>query len=308
MPKLRKTLETVIFRVINMSEVSTMPSSVVSVVPAAPTEEQLTVIGKDSSSPIPMIERVWDTFSQKGVRTVFLVLGNSSSCIADLEMAESLGCPINCVPIGEQQVNEWKEVALILKERKRTEAAQFPFTDGAQGKWVLPKNIRIQESLPWWCTGSVEVDGLSVKTESAVSFMQRVCKDMKIKDGDVRLDILKIDLPAGLERACIPSILDAGFRPALIVVKWQKMPDVDLSTTLAAGHLQNSGYRLLKIIGRQFLYLFTNNDMYQLCSWENMVVANPLLNELIESAKEQFLSPTKIEVDGNTAETNLSTC
>ena len=287
---------------------SAVSSPVVSVTPAAPTVAQLTVVGKDSSSPIPMIERVWDTFSQKGVRTVFLVLGNSSSCIADLEIAESLGCPINCAPVGEQQVNEWKEVALILKERKRTEAAQFPFTDDAQGKWVLPKNIRVQESLPWWCTGSVEVDGSTVKTESAFSFMKRICKDMKIKDDDVRVDILKIDLPGGLERACLSSMLDAGFRPAIIVVKWQKMPDVDLSITLAAGHLQNSGYRLLKTIGTQFLYLFTNNDMYQICSWENTVVANPLLNELIESAKEQFLSPTKVEVDGNPAETNLSTC
>jgi len=284
-----------------MSEVSTPAIQS----PALPPSV-FTVLGKESSSPLLMIERVWDTFSQKGVRTVFLSIGNSSSALGDLELAESLGCPINCVPLGAQQLEEWKELASILKERKRTETAKFSFTDGAQGKWVLPKNIRIHESMPWWCPGSIEVDGMSLKTEPVANFAERICKDMKIKDNDVRIDILKVDVN-GLEKACISSILDAGFRPAVIVVNWGKMPDTDFSTTLAAGHLQNSGYKLIKKIGRQFLYYFTNNDMYQLCSWEVEGVANPLVNELVESIKEQILSPTKVEVDGNT-KTNLSTC
>lgn len=285
-----------------MGEVST--PAIQSPAPAVP--RLFTVLGKESSSPLLMIERVWDTFSQKGVRTVFLSIGNSSSAIGDLELAESLGCPINCVPVGAEQLEEWKELTGILKDRKRTEAAKFHFTDGAQGKWVLPKNIRIRESMPWWCSGSIDVSGGSMKTESVLSFMEKICKDMKVKDNEVRLDILKVDAN-GLERACISSILDAGFRPAVVVVNWRNMPDTELSTTLAAGHLQNNGYKLIKKIGTQFLYYFTNNDVYQICSWEVEGVTNPIVNEIIESTKEQIISPTKVEVDGNT-KTNLSTC
>ena len=274
----------------------------------APVPNPFTVLGATSSAPLIIVDRVWDTFSQKGVRTVFVTIGNSSSSLADLELAESLGCPINCVPIGEQQVEEWKEVASVLKERKRTETAKFEFSVGTNEKWVLPKNIRIQESLPWWFNGTIDVSGDVVKTERFVQFAERLCKEMKVKDNDVRIDILKLDVKTGFERAILSALLDAGFRPAIIVVNWQKMPDTDLSTTLAAGHLQNSGYKLLKATGPQFLYFFTNNDMYQICSWEKTDVTNPMLNEIVESAKDQFISPTTVEVDGGTVQGNISTC
>ena len=273
-----------------------------------PVLNPFTILGATSTAPLTIIDRLWDTFSQKGVRTVFVAIGNSTSSLADLELAESLGCPVNCVPIGAQQVEEWKEVISILKERKRTETATFGFSVGANEKWVLPKNIRVQESLPWWFNGTIDVSGDVVKTERFVQFAERLCKEMKVKDNDVRIDILKLDTQNGLERSILSALLDAGFRPAIIVVNWQKIPDTDLSTTLAAGHLQNSGYKLLKVTGQQFLYFFTNNDMYQICSWERTDVTNPMLNEIVESAKSQFISPTTVEVDGGTVQGNISTC
>ena len=59
---------------------------------------------------------------------------------------------------------------------------------------------------------------------------------------------------------------------------------LDLSTTLAAGHLQNAGYQLLWKIDNKFLYYFNDNDMYQICSWEENYCQNPMFNEIVRSA------------------------
>ena len=67
----------------------------------------------------------------------------------------------------------------------------------------------------------------------------------------------------------------------MVLVNWTAAPDIDLRTTLAAGHLQNAGYRLFGKEGTRFLYYFSDNDLYQLCSWEDTRVPNPLLSELV---------------------------
>jgi hypothetical protein len=226
----------------------------------------------------------------KGIRTIFLTIGNSSSSAADLELAESIGCPIHTCPLTIQEKEAWKEIQTILTERKREgEFASHTFTVGAEAKWILPKNIRIQDAIPWWGEGVIRTDsGAECTTTNTYPMIQKLCEDMKLKDGAVRLDILKIDTSSqspGLERAILPAILSAGFRPTLVLVHWNGRPDVDLSYTLAAGHLQNCGYKLMAIEGDNFLYYFTDNDLYQLCSWEETKVANPLLDEIARSAK-----------------------
>jgi hypothetical protein len=191
-----------------------------------------------------------------------------------------------------------------LKDRKRDEATAAPFSAGAETKWILPKNIRIQEKLPWWARGTVDLSGGPVATETALSVVDQICKDAKVKGGEVRLDILKldtVDTAAGLEIPLLSAFLNAGLRPALILVNWSRMPDQDLMITCAAGHLQNSGYRLYAKNGSRFLYYFTDNDMYQICSWENDTVANPMVHEIISSTKEQLLAPPRVAVAAATA-------
>lgn len=248
----------------------------------------LSLIGKDSAEPFPMLDRSWDIFSGKGIRTVFVTIGNSKSVAADLDIAEGLGCPINYVPLNEAEVAQWAEVAAILKERKREETAQ-PFSAGAEAKWILPKNVRAQAALPWWANGSVDLSGGAMKTQSVAEFVGPICDTMKVKDGVRRIDILKLDTVSaapGLEKAILPALLNAGFRPAIILVNWTQRPDVELATTLAAGHLQNSGYRLMSMLGNKFLYYFTDDDMYELCSWEVTTCQNPLANEIAKTIAE----------------------
>ena len=247
----------------------------------------VSVIGKDSAEPFPMLERAWDIFSSKGIRTVFVSIGNSKSVAADLEIAEGLGCPINYVPLNTAETTAWAEVSAILKERKREESAS-PFSAGAENKWILPKNVRAQATVPWWNNGSVDLSSNSIKTQSVAGFAEPICTAMKVKDNITRIDILKVDTVAaapGLERGIIGAVLNAGFRPAVVLVNWADRPDVGLATTVAAGNLQNCGYRLMSKIDNKFLYYFTDNDMYQLCSWEETTCQNPLMHELIQAAR-----------------------
>jgi hypothetical protein len=232
-----------------------------------------------------MLNHVWDIFAGKGIRTVFVTIGNSKSVAADLELAESLGCPINAVPLNDTEVAQWAEVTHILKERKREEAVH-EFSAGAESKWILPKNARVQPELPWWTKGQIDLSG-SVKTNTVGDFATSICSAMKIKDNITRIDILKIDTRAaapGLEKGIIGAVVNAGFRPAVIVVNWSERPDVDLATTVAAGHLQNCGYRLVSKIDNKFLYYFTDDDMYQICSWEVTSCQNPLVNEIVRNS------------------------
>ena len=237
--------------------------------------------------PFPILDRVWDLFSGKGIRTVFLTVGASKSALADLEIAESLGCPLNIVTINDQEKGVWSEVLNILKDRKR-EANATPFSEGADAKWILPKNLRLQDAVPWWENGTMEISGTTLRTQSIGDFMGSIATAMKLKDNANRIDILKIDTTTsapGLERGLLGAVLSAGYRPSLIMVNWSKMPDIDLSTTLAAGHLQNSGYLLLAKIGSKFLYYFSDEDLYQICSWEGIVQNNPIVTEIVSASK-----------------------
>lgn len=259
-----------------------------------------TSVGK--IDPFPILDRVWDIFSGKGIRTVFLTVGASKSALADLEIAESLGCPLNIVTINDNEKGAWGEVFNILKDRKR-EATATPFSEGAETKWILPKNVRLQDAFPWWENGTMDISGSTLRTQSIGDFMGSIATAMKLKDNANRIDILKIDTKAsspGLERGLLAAVLSAGYRPSVILVNWSKMPDVDLSTTLAAGHLQNSGYLLLAKIDSKFLYYFSDEDLYQICSWEGVVQNNPIVTEIVSASKSpriygQANSPLKTE-------------
>ena len=241
----------------------------------------------EKGDPFPILDRIWDIYSGKGIRTVFLTVGSSKSVLADLEIAESLGCPLNIAPLSEGERASWTEVLGILKERKREPTASA-FSEGAESKWILPKNVRLQEAIPWWENGTIDISGNVLKTQNVGSLMTSIAAAMKLKDNANRIDILKIDTEAsapGLEKAVLGAVLSAGYRPAIVLVRWSKMPDVDLSTTLAAGHLENSGYSLVGKVDNKFAYYFTDEDLYQICSWEGITGTNPVMTEIIQAAK-----------------------
>jgi hypothetical protein len=250
------------------------------------------LIGVLGGDPFPCIKSVMSLYSQKNMNTVVVSLGASKSCLADLEICEELGSPLFVCPVTESGHKQWNEVGAILKLHARTEeTSQYSFSEHADTKWILSKNFRIQDSLPWWNTGTMDISGEIVKTVKAFDWVTSICSTMKI-NGDVRIDILKIDMPHDLERGALSSIIDAGFRPGLILIKWNKMPDTDIPTSILAGHLHNCGYHLVMTESNKFVYYYTDNDLYMTCSWENTLYQNPIITEIINKIK---YSKTPIE-------------
>ena len=243
------------------------------------------LLGVQSTDPFPCVDNLWTMYSKKGSRTVFLSVGAGQSALPELELAETLGCPLNYVPLGEQQVAAWEEIAAILKARARDASGALPFSAGAEEKWILPKHVQRVAALPWWATGTADISGVgSIPTQQFFSLMEGICKRMNI--AETRLDILKLDVPAEAERPILMAALEAGFRPGIILVRWGKMPNTDVPTTLAAGHLQNCGYSLVKIHENKFAYMFTDRDVYMTCSWEETNTPNPLVKEIVDSVRK----------------------
>lgn len=227
----------------------------------------------------PCIKNIWTLYSKKGPKTIALSVGNSKSCIADLELSELLGCPINVFPLSTEQREQWLEVAEIIKTKTRGDTAKYDFSKDAHTKWVLSKNLRVHEAMPWWSKGSID----GIQTDPFFKQIESLCDD-------ARIDVLKLDMPDGLERPFLFAMLDAGFRPGCIMVRWSKAPDTDNPTTLAAGHLQMCGYTLLKIVDTKCVYYFTDDDYYMSCSWEDTACKNPLIKEIVTSTKKSMAS------------------
>lgn len=239
-----------------------------------------------ASDPFPIISDLSEMYGQKGIRTVFFSVGTSKSPLADLEISEAVGCPVNIFPLGDSDVENWTAVAACLKDRT---ASPNPFLEGVDKVWVLPKNIRLRESLPWWEKGSIHVNGVDKATKKVETVVSEVCADLKVKDGAQRIDILKVDTGGHMESGFITAILNSGFRPGIILVNWSETPDSNTSLSITAGHMQNCGYVLLNKEGNKYLYYYADDDLYMACSWENVAMVNPIVSEVIRAYKDKML-------------------
>jgi len=228
--------------------------------------------------PFPCLNNIWSIYSKKGPKTILLSVGNSDSCMADLELAELLGCPLHVVPLSSQQNYEWNEVLSIVKARSRPPTAIYDFSKGADTKWVLARNLVIHESMPSWSEGP--------NTEPFFPWVEAMCGG-----SDARIDILKIDMKNGLERPFLYALLDAGFRPGCIMVAYTEAPDTSNSCTLVAGHLQMCGYSLVNITGKKCLYYYTDENLYVTCSWEDTSCRNPIVKEIVTFTKKSLALP-----------------
>lgn len=232
----------------------------------------------------PMVDNLWNIYEKKGTKTVFFTIGSSEKAFSDLEIAETLGCPIHIFEVRESVVAGWNEVQQILKSRKSPDSP-LPFSEKVDTKWVLPKNIRIQNVLPAAFSGTIEIASSQYPVLNWEACVQKAISSMNV--ADQRIDILKISLGLGLEKSVLYSLLDTGFRPGIILVDWTESPDSNLFTTLCAGHLQNSGYTLLAKLGNRFLYYYNDRCLYELCSWEKNNVDNPIVDEIVKATTKR---------------------
>lgn len=234
----------------------------------------LTKVGP-KESPYPMIDTIWDFFSTKGTKTIFISVGSGPTCLPELELAETIGCPLLKIETPET-AKPWYEIKELLKTRKVTETTS-EFAKPAARKWVLPKNLRIVEALPSFTSGTLTVNGTQVPSLRWHDLLtQNEC--------DIRVDLLKLEWP-GLEAMVLESLWQSGLRPSLLLVTWSASPDEEFATMNTAAHLQMLGYALLGTEGLRYLYYFTDVNYYETCSWSkpSLRMENPLMREMFAS-------------------------
>ena len=211
---------------------------------------------------VPFLRDIWGFFSMKGVKTFFVSVNPSNSFRLDLEICENLGCPIHIFTDSDAVEEKWAVVAKTLKARKIDEADKDKqWLEGIQKKWILPKNLVVKKV-----------------TSSDWSSMFSELK----KSPESRVDLLKVEAYDETERMLLYSMLDNGFRPGILLVKYTVDPDANVPAMLVAGHLQMSGYRLISTKNNWFLYLYTDVCFYDSCSWRDDTVQNPLVKYIVE--------------------------
>ena len=213
--------------------------------------------------------------------------GGSKTANPELEIIENIGCSVIIVPDTRDKVLGWLETAQCIATREPHPNPKSNFSLGSDEKWVLPKKLRIiSDSIPWWSKGILKIDNsYTLETSPFYEWVETQCKAIGLSSEETRIDIVKIDVAQKLERGLLFSMLDAGFRPSAILVKWSESPDTDLPTRMAALHLHNAGYKLLGTKDNKFFYWFTDADVYGLCSFEvpiteNMDVGNPVVHAI----------------------------
>lgn len=267
------------------------------------------LFGKNGSNPLPIIEKLWDFYSSKGNKTVFLNVGTSSSPLAELEIAESLGCPLHIVEPVQENRELWNKVLEILKSRKNTEETTCDFTTNVSSKWVLAKNLHLYSALPFFYDGLVKINDQMVETVLFKQFVNNICNKMNISEENSRIDFINLQINSVFERYFLYAMIDSGFYPGLVLVSYNLKPDSDLSTTQVAAHLQNVGYTLLAKEENKFLYLYNNDNIYEIASFENTNVKNPLISEILKASGfyDKKVTTTKDETNNNETNNNETT-
>lgn len=215
----------------------------------------------------PVFRNLWEFFAAKGNKTVFVSVGESSSPMVELHFSETLGCKVNILTENTELQQKWNETKEILKLRKASEQST-EFAKQALKKWVLPQNLLVSSS------------PLSFSTAKAT--VASICSALGCEE---RIDILKIDTTTAKQAELLYAFLHNGYRPGIVLLHWETSPDSTLETTLLAGHLQNIGYGLVAKEKNNYMYYYTDKNLYEMCSWETNEVANPLVAKLLEATQ-----------------------
>jgi hypothetical protein len=220
-----------------------------------------TVVKKDGDIPFASITNLYDFFSPRSKNITVWSFGFANAGV-EIDIAESTGAKIQIFDArpGTQERYD-------IFERIMAKHASLPddpaWATSLTNYWIVPNSTSFSSTLPWAYSGNLLVDG--VPTE------------VKATDAE-RVDILKVDYGT-FTTDILYTLLNKGYRPGLIYIRWDTHPDESNTTMACAGHLQTLGYRLLKSVDNYFLYLYMDDCMYELCSWSRTDTNNPMFEE-----------------------------
>jgi len=215
---------------------------------------------------------------------VFLNIAGPNVWKRDLALVEKMFGEMFLIPTDERSYIDLSECQDILKQRMKYPGVKEDAEKLAIARtWVLPTKLH---------KGPLLQTVLGVSPLSSTKFTDVLDPFFEsIKNEKKCIGLLKIELAdehKDLTRSVLFQLLDEGFRPGLILMKWGQDVDDHYPTAYMAGHLQNSGYCLAKEANGYYLYYFNDSPLYDTVSWKSEGYQNPILGNLIEQISGAF--------------------
>ena len=238
--------------------------------------------------PIPKDTIVF--FQNKQGPRVFVTITNEPSvwkkdlAITERFFSEMIVCPFQKItePVGAE-IDKVKEI--LTQRAKYPGVKDDPEALMVSKTWVLPNKISLGPSALQFLQPNPHI-GLEENCAHSIQYnFKSVFERLKSEE---MIHILKLELPAGLERSLVYQFMDSGFRPSLVMIKWSHDLDEHIPTAHCAGHLVNSGYALVSFQNGYALYMYTDESLYDICSMKTVGLQNPIFLELTNTMNESL--------------------
>ena len=204
--------------------------------------------------------------------------------IAERFFSEMVICPFQKItePVGTE-IDKVKEI--LTQRAKYPGVKDDPESLMVSKTWILPNKISLGPSAFQFLQPNPHI-GLEENCTHSIQYnFKPVFERLKSEE---MIHILKLELPAGLERALVYQFMDSGFRPSLVMIKWSHDLDDHIPTAHCAGHLVNSGYALVSYQNGYALYMYTDESLYDICSMKTVGLQNPIFVELTNTFNESL--------------------
>ncbi len=234
---------------------------------------------KENTVSYPILKDLYHFFSPRSKNITAISFGLGEMGI-ETHLISSTGCKINIFDSRPDKEGIFNKYFNILKTHS-TEENSTEWEKELSQQWILVKNITFSKEIPFTYSGTIDISGVLTQLQ---------------KFSYERIDLCKIDYD-DFNTSIVNAILNAGYRPGILLIHWNKHPDHFTNTMLTAGHLQSSGYRLIGNEGKWFLYLFIDNCIYETCSWARTDVDNPMIEEIKSVTITNLLNTTSNTLD-----------
>lgn len=241
--------------------------------------------------PIPKEPLQFFKFANK--TRIFVTITNDTHVWKnDLQICERLFgdmiiCPFNSNP--EVHKKEIENIQEILKQRMKFPGIkENPELFEIAKTWILPTKLYL---------GPDAKTFLYPGENNAINMLTPLFEKLDI---DPVIHYLKIEVSEGSERQLLYSILDSGFRPSLLLVKWCHDLDEHISTAHCAGHLIATGYTLVSLENGYALYYFKDSGLFDICSMKTISITNTILDSILDSLNSKIKDETTKEATNNT--------
>lgn len=230
---------------------------------------------------------------KQGNRLFLTICENPQVWQDDLVIGERLFADTVVIPVGDMAPHEEALTLVkdVLKQRmKYPGAKENPNLEQLAKTWVLPTKLHL---------GPNASSFLAVSEYSVQEALDSVVQSVNPDEGKVHF--LKIEVANGLERQILFKVLDNGFRPGLLMVKWSYDMDDHTATAHCAGHLLNSGYSLVALENGYALYMFTDQPLYDITSMKQIGLSNPMMDNILVTVSENLVKGECQDTSGDSA-------